>query len=115
MELQFDFEITGNKKGNKLEIECNGVIDSYEGFKEFKARFFKIAETDALTHYKKKNFDELDIVFTESYPISFEIVGFLIKLKERDKIQINIMTYDVRILNFFISVYLDELLNVKLL
>lgn len=114
MELNFNFDISGRKEGSKLIIECHGCIDSYNGFKEFKNRFFKIAQSNPIAHYKNRAFSELDIIFIKSFPMSFDVVGFLIKLKQRDKVGINLMTDDVRVLNFFINISLDDLLNVKL-
>ncbi|PAF51130.1 hypothetical protein BKH43_02685 [Helicobacter sp. 13S00401-1] len=109
-----DFEITGSLDSKTLNIECHGVIESYEDFKDFKASLFSIAKSDPISHMSNPTFNILNIMFIESYPISDNVFGFLLKLRIRDKIEVNFMTDDNRVLNSSVHIHLDEKLNMKL-
>ncbi|PAF45362.1 hypothetical protein [Helicobacter sp. 11S02629-2] len=109
-----NFEVTGSLDSKTLNIECHGPIESYEDFKDFKVAFFEIAKSDPISHMSNPTFTTLNIMFIESYPISDNIFGFLLKLKIRDKIEVNFMTDDNRVLNSSVHIHLDEKLNMKL-
>lgn len=114
MELDFNFMISGQLKNKKLTIICRGIIDSYEAFSWFKMRFFEFAGTNSIEYLNNKPFDKLEIRFIDSYPLSVSVTGFLLKLKERDNIFITLVTNEAELLNYLMSIYLDEKLNVKI-
>ncbi len=67
-----------------------------------------------IEHLKEKAFDELEVKFADSHPLPDCLVGFFLKLSERDKIAVSLMTNENKMLSFFISLFLDEKLNVRL-
>ncbi|RDU66715.1 hypothetical protein CQA53_02795 [Helicobacter didelphidarum] len=109
-----NFALEGSIQDRKLSIICTGVVQDYDEFKIFKNDMFDIAQTDEIEHLKEKAFDELEVKFINSYPLPTCLIGFFLKLSERDQIKVNLITNENKMLSFFISVFLDEKLNVKL-
>ena len=108
------FSLEGYIDDRKLYIVCTGKIPDYDEFKLFKTDLFEIAKTDEIAHLKNKAFDEIEAKFIDAHPLPTCLVGFFLKLSERDKIKVNLITNENKMLSFFISMFLDEKLNVKL-
>ena len=112
--MNMGFTLEGELEGRKLSVTCTGVIRDYESFKAFKADLFDIVGVSEIEHLKEKAFDELEVKFADSHPLPDCLVGFFLKLSERDKIAVSLMTNENKMLSFFISLFLDEKLNVRL-
>ncbi|STQ85652.1 hypothetical protein LS73_004290 [Helicobacter muridarum] len=112
--MDMGFTLEGDINNRNLSITCTGIISDYESFKDFKKKLFGITKTDEIEHIKNKSFDVLDIKFVDSYPLPDCLVGFLLKLSDRDGIRVNLTTNNNKMLSFFISIFLDEKFNVKL-
>lgn len=112
--MNMGFILEGNLEDRKLSLVCTGVIRDYESFKAFKSDLFDIVGVSEIEHLKQKSFDELEIKFADSHPLPDCLIGFFLKLLERDKIPISLMTNENKMLSFFISLFLDEKLNVRL-
>lgn len=112
--MNMGFVLEGSIQERKLSLVCTGIIADYDSFKAFKADLFEIAQTNEIAHLRNKTFDELEIKFVDSHPLPNYLIGFFLKLAERDKITVSLITNENKMLSFFISVFLDEKLNVKL-
>lgn len=112
--MNMGFILEGALEGRKLSLVCTGVIRDYESFKAFKSDLFDIVGASEIDHLKQKAFDELEVKFADSHPLPDCLIGFFLKLLERDKISISLMTNENKMLSFFISLFLDEKLNVRL-
>ncbi len=112
--MNMGFTLEGAMEARKLSLTCTGVIRDYEAFKAFKADLFDIAGVSEINFLKEKVFDELEVKFADSHPLPDCLIGFFLKLLERDKIAVSLMTNENKMLSFFISIFLDEKLNVRL-
>ncbi|RDU72885.1 hypothetical protein CQA66_03075 [Helicobacter aurati] len=112
--MDMGFMLEGNIDNKKLSVICTGHIHDYESFKAFKNNLFNIANSNEIAHLKDKAFETLEIKFVDSHPLPDCLIGFLLKLSERDKIDVNITTNDNKMLSFFISIFLDDKFNVRL-
>ena len=108
------FTLEGYMENRRLYLTCTGVIADYDSFKAFKSDLFEIAKTDELAHLNEKAFDTLDVKFVDSHPLPDCLIGFFLKLSQRDNISVNITTNENKMLSFFTSIFLDEKLNVRL-
>lgn len=112
--MNMGFVLEGVLEGRKLNLVCTGVIRDYESFKAFKSDLFDIVGLSEVEYLRQKPLDELEIKFADSHPLPDCLIGFFLKLLERDKVAMNIMTNENKMLSFFISIFLDEKLNVRL-
>lgn len=112
--MNMGFILEGGITGRSLSLTCTGIVSGYDAFKAFKADLFEIAKTDEISHLRERAFDTLEVKFIDSHPLPDYLIGFLLKLSERDKISVNITTNENKMLSFFTSVFLDEKLNVRL-
>lgn len=112
--MDMNFTLEGYINNRNLSVRCTGIIRDYDGFKAFKKKLFEIAETDEIEHLKNKTFDVLEIKFINSHPLPDCLIGFLLKLKDRDEISVNLITNNNKMLSFFMSIFLDEKFDVKL-
>ncbi len=112
--MNMGFVLEGTMENRKLQLTCTGQIRDYDSFKAFKEDLFDIANTSEIEHIKEKSFDILEIKFIDSHPLPNCLIGFFLKLSDKEKISVNLITNENRMLSFFISIFLDERLNVKL-
>lgn len=108
------FTMEGGIEDRRLSVICTGQIKDYDEYKNFKSDLFELANTDEISHLKHKAFDVLEVKFIDSHPLPTCLIGFFLKLYERDKISVNLITNENKMLSFFIAMFLDEKLNVKL-
>ena len=112
--MNMGFTLEGELNDRKLNLICTGIIKDYESFKSFKTDLFEIVGVSEIEHLREKSFDKLEVKFANSHPLPDCLVGFFLKLLERDKIEISLTTNENKMLSFFISLFLDEKLNVRL-
>lgn len=112
--MDMGFTLEGSFENRKLSVICTGVLTDYDSFKAFKTDLFDIAGSDEIQHLKNRAFDILEVKFVDSHPLPNCLIGFFLKLAERDKISVNLTTNENKMLSFFISIFLDEKLNVRL-
>ena len=114
MVMNMGFTLEGGLQGNTLALTCTGVVRDYDAYKAFKAVLFELAGTNEIDHLKKKAFEVLEVKFVDAYPLPDSLVGFFLKLSERDSVSVNLTTNENKMLSFFISIFLDEKFNVRL-
>lgn len=94
--------INVNKSGDSCDIKIEGVIKSVSDSQAIK---------DALNSCGDVKFVNIDII--DSFSITSSVIGFLLKKKQGDNVNLTIKVNDARIYELFQSLNLVEVLNVK--
>ena len=94
--------INVNKNENSCELNIEGVIKSVSDSQSIKDAFNSCG-----------NIKSVSIEIIDSFSITSSVIGFLLKKKHGDGININIKVNDSRIYELFQSLNLIEVLNVK--
>lgn len=95
---------------NDLQMVCSrGKLKTYEAFLAF-----KIELENLLPHFLSQN-DMLRIYFIQAYPINSYVLGFLFKLRNIDKIRIEIVVDDLRLFMFFDEVDMVDEFKIKIM
>jgi len=94
--------INVNKSGDSCDIKIEGVIKSVSDSQAIK---------DALNSCG--DIKSVNIEITDSFSITSSVIGFLLKKKQGDKINLSIKVNDARIYELFQSLNLVEVLNVR--
>ncbi|PAF45232.1 hypothetical protein BJI48_01350 [Helicobacter sp. 11S02596-1] len=81
---------------NQMFIRFSGKLKTYEDFLEFREKM-----QPAITELAKKTDKTLFLFFVDVYPINSYTIGYLLKLKENDSIDVKIATNDVKLLQLF--------------
>ncbi|MDO7253460.1 hypothetical protein [Helicobacter cappadocius] len=97
-------KITANEaEKNQPFLAITGKIKTYEDFLEFK----NVIDS-TLEKFKNKSNSELFLFFIDTYPINSYAIGYLMKLKENDKVNVQIYTNNMKTLNLFQYLELDK-------
>lgn len=94
--------INVNKSGDSCDIKIEGVIKSVSDSQAIK---------DALNSCGSVKIVTIDII--DSFSITSSVIGFLLKKKQGDNVDLTIKVNDARIYELFQSLNLVEVLNVK--
>ncbi|PAF54157.1 hypothetical protein BKH42_02790 [Helicobacter sp. 13S00482-2] len=86
---------------NQPFLAIEGKIKTYEDFLEFKNSIEVVLE-------KNKNKSALFLFFIDTYPINSYAIGYLMKLKENDGIDLQLYTNNMKTLNLFKYLELDK-------
>ncbi|PAF47899.1 hypothetical protein BKH41_06425 [Helicobacter sp. 12S02232-10] len=94
---------------NEMFIKCIGKIKTYDEFLEFKEKI-----RPALKEVNQDSSKILFIFFINSYPINSYTIGYLLKLKENDFIDVKIYTNDMKLFNLFKILELIEKFEISI-
>ncbi|CUU39357.1 hypothetical protein [Helicobacter typhlonius] len=90
-------------------VRSVGKLKSYEAFLTF-----KIELEDILPKFLGEQ-HMLRIYFVRAYPISSYVLGYLFKLRNTDKIKIEIVVDDLRLFMFFEEIDLVDEFQIKIM
>ena len=91
-----------NKTGDSATITIEGIIKSVSDSQAIK---------DAVNSCGDAKFIQIDI--TESFSVTSSVIGFLLKKKQADKVDISIKVNDNRLYDLFQSLNLIDVLSVR--
>ena len=94
--------INVNKSGDSCDIKIEGVIKSVSDSQAIK---------DALNSCG--DIKSVNLEITDSFSITSSVIGFLLKKKQGDNVNLSIKVSDARIYELFQSLNLVEVLNVR--
>lgn len=87
-------------------VLCKGRLKSYEAFLEFKEGLIPLL--DSLKEPK------ILLFFIDAYPMSPYAIGYMLKLKENDKIDVKIYTNEVKTFDLFAYLELKDKFGVEI-
>lgn len=94
---------TDKSEKNQPFLVIDGKIKTYEDFLEFKS-----SVNILLDEAKQENNPKLFLFLIDTYPINSYAIGYLMKLKENDGIDVTIYTDNMRTINLFRFLELDK-------
>ncbi|PAF51242.1 hypothetical protein [Helicobacter sp. 13S00477-4] len=94
---------------NEFFIKYKGKIKTYHDFLEFKEEIDPIIES-----FQQEPNKTLEIFFINTYPMNSYAIGYLLKLKENDEINIKISTNDYKLINLFKMLGLDKKFEINI-
>lgn len=95
---------------NDLQMICStGKLKTYDAFLTFKIELENILPQFLAEHHL------LRIFFTKAYPINSYVLGYLFKLRDIDKISIEIVVDDLRLFMFFEEIDLIDEFKIKIM
>ena len=94
--------ISVNKSGDSCDISIDGIIKSVSDSQSIK---------DAVNSCGDAKFINMSI--NESFSVTSSVIGFLLKKKQADKIDITIKVKDERLFDLFQSLNLVDVLSVR--
>ncbi|PAF46538.1 hypothetical protein BKH46_07285 [Helicobacter sp. 12S02634-8] len=95
---------------NEPFIRCVGKVKTDDEFLEFKE---KIRPT--IQALKNTNGDKTIFIFLiDSYPISLPMIGYLLKLKENDGLDLKLYTNSIKLFGFFQTLELNEKIEISI-
>ncbi|PAF41598.1 hypothetical protein [Helicobacter sp. 11S03491-1] len=94
---------------NGIMVKYEGKIKTYANFLEFKSAMIPIVK-----QIKQTPNQTLFVFFVHAYPINSYALGYLLKLKENDLIDVKIYTDEMKLFNLFENISLDKKLEISI-
>ncbi|RDU65180.1 hypothetical protein [Helicobacter sp. MIT 14-3879] len=96
-------EISTRLNHNIKEIKLNGKLESYNEYIEFKN-----------TLKKELQDNKLNLYFINANSIDTSILGYILKLYEIDKIEINLVVSSSKLYNFLRNIEFNKFFDIKI-